>query len=92
MIPHVHAERSPTVSRASAPVIRTSYRVARLAVVTLAVTTMTAACLATGADRSRYIGPPSDRCLTVDSDCRSNGDCCTDWCAAGTCALKGGGG
>jgi hypothetical protein len=53
---------------------------------------MWTACLTTDAQRERAIGPSNNQCLALDSDCKASGDCCTAWCAGGTCALRGGGG
>jgi len=48
----------------------------------------TAACTTTA--RQVYLGPTSDQCLDVDSDCIQDNQCCSSWCVNSECETRTG--
>ena len=59
----------------------------RVAAVTIALALIAAACAATN-DRNSRLGTGSDTCLDIGSDCPNSHECCSQFCANGTCVRR----
>jgi hypothetical protein len=57
----------------------------RAAVVLLAIALPTAACVT---DRNSRLGTGNDTCLDLGSDCPNSHECCSQFCANGTCVRR----
>jgi hypothetical protein len=58
----------------------------RIATVLFVLASLAAACATV--DRKAALGPASDPCLDVGSDCTNSSACCSMWCVNGTCERK----
>jgi hypothetical protein len=59
----------------------------RVALVSFASFALVVACGASN-NRNFRLGTGSHSCLDVDSDCTDSHDCCTQFCANGTCVRR----
>jgi hypothetical protein len=57
----------------------------RAAVVLLAIALAAVACVT---DRNSRLGTGSDTCLDLGSDCPNSHECCSQFCANGTCVRR----
>lgn len=58
----------------------------RIALALPALAVAVAACAPT--DRNSRLGSGRDTCLDIDSDCPNSHECCSGFCANGTCVKR----